>query len=120
MANIPQSASDLFDTLLPLGLDAYPDKAKLIDAVFAFVIGEDRWTLDCKSTPPKIHKGNGPLAAQVTIEMEPDDLKTLMTDHNKGMDLYFANKLRITGDTALCIKLSTFFDITRPGPGPAV
>lgn len=123
MANMPQTASDLFDTLLPLGLDAYPDRAKEIDAVFAFVIeekdGADKWTLDCKSTPPRIHKGDGPSPAQVTIEISHDDLKSLMADHNKGIDLYFQNKLRIVGETALCLKLSTFFDITRPSPGPS-
>lgn len=129
MANMPQSASDLFDSLLPLGLDAYPDRAKELDAVFSFVIeentqhqteGASKWTLDCKSTPPRIHKGDGPNPAQVTIEMSHDDLKALMKDPFLGVDFYFQNRLRITGDGALCLRLSTFFDITRPNPGPAV
>lgn len=117
MSNMPQSSSDLFDSLLPLGLDAYPERAKEIDAIFSFKVGEETWTLDCKSAPPKIHKGEGPTPAQCTIELSEDDFKLLITDHNKGIDLYFKNRIRVTGEANLCLKLGVFFEITSPSPG---
>ncbi len=118
MNGLPQTATDLFDTLLPLGIAAYPEKVKSINAIFGFKLegeGGGYWVLDCTSSPPKISK-DGP-QAQCVIELEHEDFKKLMADHNVGMDLYFANKIRVTGESLLALKLGLFFEITLPKPG---
>lgn len=122
MSNLPQTASDLFDNLLPLGVLAYPERVREIGGVFLFKITGDGggvWALDCTSTPPRVLKGPETTAgaAGVTIELEHEDFKKLLTNHNYGIDLYFASKLRIQGDSALAMKLGVFFEITRPNPG---
>jgi len=120
VANLPQTASDLFDTLLPLGLAAYPEKAKEIGGVILFKITGERggeWQLDFSNAPPKVFKGEAIQGASLTIELDHEDFKRLMVDYNAGLDLYFKNKLRISGDLNLALKLALFFDITRANPG---
>ncbi len=114
MANEPQNASDLFDKLVPIGLANYPDRAREINSIFGFnIVDAGFWTLDCTSTPPTCTAGdNG--KAQCTIELDHEDFKRMLTDHNAGMDLYFKSKLRVTGDASLALKLGLFFEITRP------
>jgi hypothetical protein len=114
------TASDLFDTYLPLGINCYPERVKEINAVFAFKIegeGGGEWVLDCTTTPPKMHKGTGPNPAVVTIEMDHEDFKRILVSHNAGLELYCAGKIRITGDTNQANKLGLFFEITRPEAG---
>lgn len=121
MSNLPQNASDLFDTLLPVALAGYKDRAREINAVIGFnILGTDggNWVLDCASAPPRILKeGRDSIPATTcTIEIEHADFKELMTDHNKGVDYYFSNKIRVTGDTQAALHLGLFFEITRPQP----
>jgi alkyl sulfatase BDS1-like metallo-beta-lactamase superfamily hydrolase len=118
--SIEKTPSGLFDTLLPLGLAAYPDRAREINASIGFNIeGADGgfWVLDCTKSPPKVTK-NPAEQPSCTIEMSSEDFVTIMQDHTKSLDLYFENKLRITGDQSVALRLGLFFEITRPNPGP--
>ncbi len=116
MANEPQNAQDLFGRLLPIGLTNYPDRAREINAIFGFKIegeGGGYWVLDCTSSPPTCTPGDTG-KAQCTIELEHEDFKKMLTDHNTGMDLYFKSRIRVSGEAALALKLGLFFEITRP------
>lgn len=120
MSSLPATASDLFDTLMPLGIAAYPEKIRDVGAIILFKIegeGGGKWTLDCTSTPPRIVKGDSAPESQVSIEMEHEDFKKLMVDHNQGINLYFEGKIRVTGEANLAIKLGGLFNVTRPYPG---
>jgi SCP-2 sterol transfer family len=112
MATVPETAAELFNDLLPVGLQAWPDRAREINAIFSFVVeGEGSWTLDCTCTPPTVKSGIHSPA--ITIETDKDSFKQVLSDYNAGIDLYFKNKIRVTGDTNLGLKLALFFDITR-------
>ena len=55
MATMPKDAQDLFDNLVPQGLQQYPDKARELNAIYCVKItgdGGGEWTVDCTSNPP--------------------------------------------------------------------
>jgi putative sterol carrier protein len=115
--NLPKDAQELFDVLVPQGLKQFPDKAREVNAIYAFKIsgeGGGEWTADLTSDPPTIVKGDTG-KAQCTIEVAHDDFKTMLSDPNAGMQLYFQGKLRVSGDPMLAMKLQQFFDIAKQG-----
>ena len=115
MATLPKDAQDLFDNHVPEGLKQFPDKARELNAIYAFKIsgeGGGDWTVDLTSDPPTCVRGdNG--TAQCTVEVSHDDFKTMLSDPNAGMQLYFQGKLRVSGDPMLAMKLQQFFDIAK-------
>ena len=116
MASMPQDAQDLFDNLVPQGLAQYPDKARELNAIYCFKItgeGGGEWTVDCTANPPSCFKGDSG-KAQCTIEVSNEDFKTMLSDPNAGMQLYFQGKLRVSGDPMLAMKLQQLFEIARP------
>ncbi len=112
---MPKDAQELFDVLIPQGLKQFPDKAREVNAVYAFKIsgeGGGEWTVDLTSDPPTIVKGDSG-KAQCTVDVAHDDFKTMLSDPNAGMQLYFQGKLRVSGDPMLAMKLQQFFDIAK-------
>ncbi|HVK74900.1 MAG TPA: SCP2 sterol-binding domain-containing protein [Kofleriaceae bacterium] len=115
MPELPQNAQELFDKLVPAGLAQFPDKAREVNAIYAFKItgdGGGEWTCDLTANPPTCVRGDTG-KAQCTIEVAHDDFKTMLTDPNAGMQLYFQGKLRVSGDPMLAMKLQQFFDLAR-------
>ena len=58
---MPKDAKELFDVLIPQGLKQFPDKAREVNAIYAFKItgdGGGEWTVDLTSNPPTIVKGD--------------------------------------------------------------
>ncbi|MFO0607660.1 MAG: SCP2 sterol-binding domain-containing protein [Polyangiales bacterium] len=111
MAKLPSDAPELFDILIPAGLSKYPDKAREIDAAYCFKVtgeGGGEWTVDCTADPPTCTRGDRG-KAQCTVEVSHDDFKTMLGDPNAGMQLYFAGKLRVTGDPALAMNVQQLF-----------
>jgi len=112
---MPKDAQELFDVLIPQGLKSHPDKAREVNAIYAFKItgeGGGDWTVDLTKNPPTIEKGdNG--TAQCTVEVAHDDFKTMLADPNAGMQLYFQGKLRVSGDPMLAMKLQQLFDFAK-------
>lgn len=119
MATLPTNASELFDNLVPAGLAQYPDKAGELNAIYLFKISGDssgaggEWTVDTTARPPTCTKGDSG-KAQCTIEVSHEDFKTMLSDPNAGMQLYFQGKLRVSGDPMLAMKLQQLFEIARP------
>jgi putative sterol carrier protein len=114
---MPKDAQELFDVMVPAGLKAFPDKAREVNAIYAFKISGDgggEWTADLTANPPTIVKGDSG-NAQCTIEVAHDDFKQMLSDPNAGMQLYFQGKLRVSGDPMLAMKLQQFFDLARQG-----
>ena len=115
MAN-PASATEVFDELVPKGLAAFPDKARELNAIYCFNISGDGgglWTVDCTANPPTCTPGDAG-KAQCTIEVSNEDFKTMLSDPNAGMQLYFQGKLRVSGDPMLAMKLQQLFELARP------
>lgn len=111
MTNQPTSAKQLFDDMIPRGLEKNADKAKEVGAVYAFrITGEDggEWTVDLAGDPPTCKPGASD-HAQCTIEVEHADFKRMLAEPNSGMELYFSGKLRVSGDPMLATRLQQFF-----------
>jgi putative sterol carrier protein len=110
---MPKDAQELFNDQIPAALTKHPDKAKEVNAIYCFKItgdGGGTWTVDLTADPPTCaadDSGN----AQCTIEVEHDDFKTMLSDPQAGMQLYFQGKLKVTGDPMLATKLQQFFDL---------
>jgi hypothetical protein len=116
MATLPTNASELFDDLVPKGLAAFPDKARELNAVYCFKIngeGGGEWTVDTTVSPPTCTKGDTG-KSQCTVSVTHDDFKTMLSDPQAGMQLYFQGKLQVTGDPMLAMKLQQLFDLARP------
>ena len=113
MAQMPKDAKELFDVLVPEAIKKNPDKAKEVNAIYCFKItgdGGGTWTLNLTSDPPTCvqgDSGNG----QCTVEVSHDDFKSMFTDPQVGMQLYFQGKLKVTGDPMLATKLQQFLTI---------
>ena len=113
---LPKDAQELFDVMVPQGLKQHPDKAREVNAIYTFKISGDgggEWTADLTADPPTIVKGDTG-KAQCTIEVAHEDFKTMLSDPNAGMQLYFQGKLRVSGDPMLAMKLQQLFEIARP------
>ena len=110
MAELPKDAEELFDKLVPAGLSKFPDKAREVNAIYAFKIsgeGGGDWTCDLTRDPPTCERGdNG--TAQCTIEVAHDDFKAMLGNPQVGMQLYFQGKLKVSGDPMLATKLNQF------------
>lgn len=112
---LPKDAQELFNVMVPKGLSAFPDKAREVNAIYAFKIsgeGGGEWTVDCTSNPPTCVTGDTG-KGQCTIEVSHDDFKAMLADPNAGMQLYFQGKLKVSGDPMLAMKLQQFFDIAK-------
>jgi hypothetical protein len=115
---IPKDARDLFDRLLPAGLLRDPDRARTLDAIFCFKLAGDGggdWTIDCSrdSFPPSCAPGV-PIKAHCVIEMSAADFQLFLHDPNVGMQLFFQNRLRISGDPKYTSKISAIFELALP------
>ena len=113
MATMPTSAQELFNEQIPVALSKYPEKAREVNAIYCFKIsgeGGGTWSVDLTADPPSCNTedtGN----AQCTIEVAHDDFKTMLSDPQAGMQLYFQGKLKVSGDPMLATKLQQFFDL---------
>jgi hypothetical protein len=111
MANVPTNAKQLFDDMIPRGLATHPEKAKQVGAVYAFrITGDDggEWVVDLLGDPPTCKVGTTD-KAQCTIEVTHADFKRMLAEPQAGMELYFAGKLRVSGDPMLATRLQQFF-----------
>lgn len=119
MATMPKDAKEMFDVQVPEALKQHPDKAKEVNAIYCFKIegeGGGEWTVNLTSDPPTCNPGDDG-SAQCTIELAHDDFKTMLSDPQAGMQLYFQGKLKVTGDPMLATKLQQFFDMASQDAG---
>lgn len=116
MAELPTNATETFDVAVPAGLVLHPDKAREVNAIYAFKIsgeGGGDWVVDLASDPPTCARGASD-KAQCTIDIAHEDFVAMLKDPNAGMQLYFQGKLRVSGDPMLAMKLQQLFDLAKP------
>ena len=99
----------LFNEDLPGALSRNADDAKTIGAKYQMnVTGEGEWNIDVSATGPACKAGTGP--ADCTITIASDDFQKLVENPQaNGMQLFFAGKLKITGNQVLAMKLQKLF-----------
>jgi putative sterol carrier protein len=101
----------LFNDELPAALARNADDAKTIGAKYQMNItgptgGE--WNIDVSPTGPSCKPGTGP--ADCTIVVSDEDFQKLVENPAvNGMPLFFAGKLKLTGNPMLATKLQKLF-----------
>ncbi|MCL2723089.1 MAG: SCP2 sterol-binding domain-containing protein [Polyangiaceae bacterium] len=99
----------LFNEELPGALARNAEDAKTIGAKYQMnVTGEGEWQIDVSSTGPSCKPGNGP--ADCTLTIAADDFQKLFENpQTAGMQLFFAGKLKVSGNPMLATKLQKLF-----------
>ena len=117
MATMPKDAQDLFDNLVPRGARSSTRTRRASSTRSTASRSPATAAASGRSTrtanPPTCTKGDTG-KAQCTVEVSHDDFKTMLSDPNAGMQLYFQGKLRVSGDPMLAMKLQQLFEIARP------
>jgi len=99
----------LFNEELPGALSRNAEEAKSIGAKFQLnITGEGEWFIDVSSTGPSCKAGTE--AADCTITVAAEDFQKLVENPQaNGMQLFFAGKLKISGNQMLAMKLHKLF-----------
>lgn len=102
----------LFNEELPAAIAKNPDAARQIGAKYQLNIsGAGEWFIDVSDTGPKAEQGN-PGGADCTITIAAEDFQKLVENPQaNGMQLFFAGKLKVTGNQMLAMKLQKLFSI---------
>jgi putative sterol carrier protein len=100
----------LFNEELPAALAQNPDAAKEIGAKYQLNVGSvGEWFIDVSATGPRCEPGN-PGGADCTITIAAEDFQKLVENPQaNGMQLFFAGKLKVTGNPTLAMKLQKLF-----------
>lgn len=100
----------LFNEQLPAALAKNADDAKTIGAKYQMnVTGEGEWFIDVSATGPACKAGQGE-GADCTITIAAEDFQKLVENPQaNGMQLFFAGKLKVTGNQMLAMKLQKLF-----------
>lgn len=106
---MPVDVKKLFNEDLPAVLSKNAEDAKTIGAKFQMnVTGEGEWFIDVSSTGPVVKAGSD--TADCTLTIDADDFQKLFENPQaNGMQLFFAGKLKITGNQMLAMKLHKLF-----------
>jgi len=106
--------SKLFNEELPGALSKHGDAAKQIGAKYQINVtgeGGGEWFIDVSDSGPKVEQGN-PGGADCTISLTSEDFQKLYENPQaNGMQLFFAGKLKVTGNTMLAMKLQQLFQL---------
>jgi putative sterol carrier protein len=101
----------LFNEDLPATLAKNSDDAKAIGAKYQLNVtgdGGGEWNIDVSSSGPFCKPGTGP--ADCTITVSDEDFQKLVENPSaNGVTLFFAGKLKVTGNQMLATKLSKLF-----------
>ena len=101
----------LLNADLPAALAKNAEDAKTIGAKYQLNItgptgGE--WNIDASASGPSCKPGTGPADCTITISDE-DFQKLFENPGSAGMQLFFAGKLKVTGNQMLAMKLQKLF-----------
>jgi putative sterol carrier protein len=103
----------LFNEQLPQQLAAHADTAKQIGSTFQLNVtgeGGGEWYIDVSASGPSVGPGNKP--ADCTITLTAEDFQKLHENPQaNGMALFFAGKLKISGNPMLAQKLGKLFNL---------
>jgi putative sterol carrier protein len=99
----------LFNEELPAALEKNPEEAKAIGAKYQLNVGgEGEWNIDVSPTGPSCKPGTGDADCTITIAGE-DFQKLVENPQANGMQLFFAGKLKVSGNQMLAMKLQKLF-----------
>ena len=89
-----------------------PAAAAGLDLVFGFnITDEDKhYSLTVKDSTCELQEGENP-DANVTLVMDSETLKGIVSGETDGMQAFMGGKLRAEGDMMLAMKLSELFPV---------
>lgn len=102
----------LFNEEIPAKIAANAEAAKQVGATFQMNItgdGGGEWFINLKDDP-SIHAGNQNADCTITIATE-DFQKLHENPQANGMQLFFAGKLKVSGNQMLAMKLQKIFTL---------
>lgn len=111
MTELPNSATELFEKILPLLLQQHAARALALRGVYGFHVsgpGGGAWTVDLQGETPSVLPVVSP-QAQCIISLSNAHLMDLLRDPGQAMRLFFQGHLKIDGDPMLAMKLQTLF-----------
>jgi putative sterol carrier protein len=101
----------LFNDDLPAALVKNGEAAKAIGAKYQMNISGPtggEWNIDVSASGPFCKPGSG--AADCTISISDEDFQKLVENPQaNGMQLFFAGKLKVSGNQMLAMKLNSLF-----------
>jgi putative sterol carrier protein len=101
----------LFNEQLPTALSKNAEDAKTIGAKFQMNISGPtggEWFIDVSATGPSCKEGQG--EADCTMSISDEDFQKLVENPQaNGMQLFFAGKLKVSGNQMLAMKLQKLF-----------
>jgi putative sterol carrier protein len=104
----------LFNEELPAKLAQHADAAKQIGGKYQINVtgeGGGEWFIDVSDSGPKAEAGN-PGGSDVSITLTAEDFQKLYENPQaNGMQLFFAGKLKVTGNNMLAMKLQKLFSL---------
>jgi len=104
----------LFNEELPAQLARNADAAKQIGGKFQMIItgdGGGDWFIDVSDSGPKSQEGN-PGGADAVLTIAAEDFQKLYENPQaNGIQLFFAGKLKVTGNPMLAQKLGKLFEL---------
>ncbi|HMV83156.1 MAG TPA: SCP2 sterol-binding domain-containing protein [Blastocatellia bacterium] len=107
-----------FNEDLPAAMAKNPDAARAIGAKYQMNVsgsGGGEWFIDVSAGGPKCFAGF-PGGADATITIATEDFQKLYEDPKSNtMPLFFAARLKVSGDPRLGLQISKIFDLTSPG-----
>jgi putative sterol carrier protein len=101
----------LFNDELPAAFSKNAEDAKTIGAKYQMNItgpSGGEWNIDVTASGPSCKPGSGPADCTITVTDE-DFQKLLENPQANGMQLFFAGKLKVTGNQMLAMKLQKLF-----------
>ncbi len=102
----------LFNEILPAGLAKNAEDAKTLGAKFQINISGPtggEWFIDASPSGPAAKQGQGE-GADCTISISDEDFQKLVENPQaNGMQLFFAGKLKVSGNQMLAMKLQKLF-----------
>jgi putative sterol carrier protein len=103
----------LFNDDLPASLSKNAEDAKTIGAKYQMnITGEGEWFIDVSATGPSCKAGTGTADCTITISAE-DFQKLVENPQANGMQLFFAGKLKVSGNQMLAMKLQKLFSYAK-------
>ena len=101
--------SSVADAVQAMKAKFNPSAAAGLDLVFGFRIDDTQnYSLIVKNSTCDLQEGENP-DAQVTLVMDGETLKGIVSGDTDGMQAFMAGKLRAEGDMMLAMKLSELF-----------
>lgn len=104
--------SSVADAVQKMQAKFNPAAAAGLDLVFGFnITDEDKhYSLTVKDSKCDLQAGENP-DANVTLIMDSDTLKGIVSGDTDGMQAFMGGKLRLEGDMMLAMKLSDLFPV---------